>query len=105
MSKKLTGIGGGCILVAIVVVIATAGGSAPPSAVNAAPPHFLQAGEVYEAMTAADAYGARDLCFKVLEIADDGWIVAVMRQDAPEEYRYTAWLNTSQLILVWQGTE
>jgi len=105
MSKsKLMGIIGACVVVVIVVVIVTAGGPTPRSAVNAASPKFLQVGEVYEAMTAAASYDARDLCFKVLEIVDDKWIVAMMRQDAPEEYRYEAWLNTSQFILVRQGT-
>jgi len=104
MSKKLIGVIGACVLVVIVVVIVTAGGPRPPSAANAAAPGFLQVGEVYEAMTAAHAYDARDLCFKVLEIVDGKWIVAMMRHDYPEEYRYTAWLNTSQLIVVWQGT-
>ena len=104
MGKKVIGIIGACIVVVIVVVIAAAGGSSTPSTANAAPPGFLRVGEVYEAMTAADAYAARDLCFKVLEIADDGWIMVVMRQDAPEEYRYEAWLNTAQFILVRHGT-
>ena len=100
--NKLIGIAAACIVIVIVVVIATIGGPRSPAEANSRAPHFFRVGEVYEAMTAGDPYGPRDLCFEVLEIIEDEWIVAEMERDAPEEYRYEAWLNTSQLIVVWQ---
>jgi len=77
MSKsKLIGIIGSCIVVVVVVVIAVMGCDTAPSAVNAAPPDFLQVGEVYYGYIAEGSWGPWDDGFKVLNIIDDKWIVA-----------------------------
>ncbi len=103
--NRLIGIAVGCTVVVLVVVIAMAGGPTPPAEANSRDPSFLEVGRVYYAATAAESHGRRNLYFRVLEIIEDEWILAEMELGAPQEYRYEAWLNTSQLIVVWHVVE
>ena len=103
--NRLIGIAVGCTVVVLVVVIAMAGGPTPPAEANSRDSSFLEVGRVYYAATAAESHGRRNLYFRVLEIIEDEWILAEMELDAPQEYRYEAWLNTSQLIVVWLVVE
>jgi len=103
--NRLIGIAVGCTVVVLVVVIAMAGGPTPPAEANSRDSSFLEVGRVYYAATAAESHGRRNLHFRVLEIIEDEWILAEMELGAPQEYRYEAWLNTSQLIVVWHVVE